>query len=190
MGRKVLLLFIAGGLAGGLLAGVFVALAARGLFFLGGSHLNLIAILTSIAAFAYFTRQAGIIGFPAPTAHHQVPEAWRNIFSPGTGSFLYAGALGLTFFTRVSSYSLYPLVLLLLGLGRWPIAIMSLFAITGLARASTTLLVPTKGWSKQDAIDISGHIGAAAVVATRLGEFLLLGISAALMSWGSLSIVR
>lgn len=133
--------FLFGGLVGGTIAGVLVATLARGLFLLVDAGMAPFAASAAVVSLVALGQRLRLWTIPFPQFRHQVPEAWRNTFSTRAGAFLYAGALGLAFFTKVTSLVFYPLVLLSLGLGAAPFAIVAIFAIQGLARASTGVFV-------------------------------------------------
>jgi hypothetical protein len=145
---QVLVPFLLGGLMGGAAAGLLVALVARVLFLVVGSHLRVVALVSSLVALAYLGQVLGIWRLPRLSVRHQVPRAWQEMFRAPIASFLYSAGLGLTFFTRISSTALYPFVAVLLGLGQWPWAVVLLFALSGLMRASTALLVPARHWEQ------------------------------------------
>jgi len=138
--------FLAGGLAGGAVAGVIVAGAARLIYIVFGDELRFLSLAAAAVAIAYLGRMLGLWRVPKPQIAQQVPSSWRDVLPPRVASFLYAGTLGLTFFTRVGSLALFPMLVLALGLGRWPLAVISLFAIAGLIRAATALIVPLFDW--------------------------------------------
>ena len=137
--ERILPLFLLGGLVGGAVAGVVTAFFARILLGAAGGHLLFFALASSVVAVAYMGRVVGLWNIPKISFKHQVPEAWRNMFRPQTASLIYSTALGFTFPTRISSYAVYPLVVLLLGLGQWPWIVVSIFAVMGLTRAATAL---------------------------------------------------
>lgn len=181
MSGVILRWFLAGGLLGGAIAGLLVAGPARLIYAIFGTQLRLLTAVAVIPAVAYLGRPLRLWRLPKLQIAQQVPSSWRDVWPPRVASFLYAGALGLTFFTRVSSLALFPLTLLALGLGQWPIAIVALFAISGLLRAATALLVPLFDW-----VDVSGSVIFAALerqgrAAERL-EGLVLAAGAALLT--------
>jgi hypothetical protein len=140
---EVLAWFLLGGLAGGALMGSVIALLARTIFYLSGSPPLLFLGAAAVVAAAYAGQAAALWRVPRPQFHHQVPESWRNIFSRKVASFVYAAGLGTVFFTRLSSRAAYPLAILLLGIGRTPVAIIAIMASVGLVRASTSLVLPS-----------------------------------------------
>jgi hypothetical protein len=133
--------FLLGGLVGGTFAGVLVATLARVLFLLLDAGTRPFAAFAAIVSLMALGQRLRLWTIPFPQFRHQVPEAWRNTFSTRVGAFVYAGALGFAFFTKVTSLVFYPLVVLGLGLGAAPFAIVAIFAIQGLARASTGIFV-------------------------------------------------
>jgi hypothetical protein len=155
---QVLSSFLLGGVAGGAVAGGFLALLASVVAAATGTHLAAFAFAAGLVGLAYLGQQAGLWRIPKVSSPHQVPKAWRSEFSPRTSSLLYSGALGLTFFTKISSYMLYPLVVLLLGLGAWPWAVVSLFALVGLTRAATGLLVPIRRWAHTSTTEVNAQL--------------------------------
>jgi hypothetical protein len=139
---EVLVWFLLGGLAGGALVGSVIALLASTIFYLSGPRPLLFLGAAAVVAAAYAGQVATFWRVPRPQFHHQVPESWRNIFSRKVASFVYAAGLGTVFFTRLSSPAAYPLAILLLGMGRTPVAIIAIMASVGLVRASTSLVLP------------------------------------------------
>ena len=142
---RILTWFLIGGVAGGALMGAMIAVVAGELFTVIGSRTMIFVAVAAVVAFAYAGRAANLWHLPKPQLPHQVPEAWRNIFGPSFASFIYAGGLGMIYFTRLGSLAAYPLALLLLGAGRTPLAIIEMMAAVGLARASTALVLPARG---------------------------------------------
>jgi|SRR5215472_4729733 len=138
----ILVYFLVGGVVGGAVIGGVIAFPARVLFdFIGPQPVAFLAAAAAVAA-AYAGRAANLWPLPKPQFPHQVPEAWRNIFSAKVASFSYATGLGTIYFTRLASLTAYPLVLLLLGMGGTPLAIIEIMAAVGLVRASTALVTP------------------------------------------------
>jgi hypothetical protein len=138
----VLRWFICGGIAGGAVMGAVIALAARELAHVIGSLPAISVAGAALLAVIYAGHEANVWHVPRPQFGHQVPEAWRKIFSPGTASFLYGFGLGTIYLTRLGSLAAYPLVFLLLGMGRTPGAIIAVMAAVGLVRASAAFLIP------------------------------------------------
>ena len=139
---RVLRWFICGGIAGGAVMGAVIALAARELAHVVGSLPAISVAGAALLAVIYAGHEANIWHVPRPQFGHQVPEAWRKIFSPGTASFLYGFGLGTIYLTRLGSLVAYPLVFLLLGMGRTPGAIIAVMAAVGLLRTSAAFLIP------------------------------------------------
>ena len=142
---RIVTWFLIGGIAGGALMGAMIAVVARELFNVIGSRTTIFVAIAAVVASAYAGRAANLWHLPKPQLPHQVPEAWRNIFGLRFASFIYAGGLGMIYFTRLGSLAAYPLALLLLGAGRTPIAIIETMAAVGLVRASTVLVLPVRG---------------------------------------------
>ena len=142
---RILTWFLIGGVAGGALMGAMIAVAAGELFHVIGSRTTTFAAIAAVVASAYAGRAANLWHLPKPQLPHQVPEAWRNLFGLRFASFIYAGGLGMIYFTRLGSLAAYPLALLLLGMGRTPLAIIEMMAAVGLVRASTALVLPVRG---------------------------------------------
>jgi hypothetical protein len=142
---RILTWFLIGGVAGGALMGAMIAVVARELFNVVGSRTTIFVAIAAVVASAYAGRAANLWHLPKPQLPHQVPEAWRNIFGLRFASFIYAGGLGMIYFTRLGSLAAYPLALLLLGMGRTPLAIIEMMAAVGLVRASTALVLPVRG---------------------------------------------
>jgi MFS family permease len=134
--------FFAGGVAGGAMMGAIITVPAWGLVHVIGSRPTAFVIAAAAAAAVYAGRAAGLWRFPKPQFPSQVPEAWRNIFSRNVASFIYAAGLGMIYFTRLASFAAYPLAVVLLGMGRTPLAIIEIMAAVGLTRAATGLAVP------------------------------------------------
>jgi hypothetical protein len=139
---RVLTWFISGGIAGGAVMGAVIALAARELAHVIGSLSAISAAGAALLAAIYAGHEANAWHLPKPQFGHQVPEAWRKIFSPGAASFIYGFSLGTIYLTRLGSPVAYPLVFLLLGMGRTPGAIIAIMATVGLVRTSTAFLIP------------------------------------------------
>jgi len=57
------------------------------------------AIVIAVAAVMYALREAFELAIPLPERHAQVPQWWRDFFSPPAASFLYGAGLGIGFFT-------------------------------------------------------------------------------------------
>jgi len=142
---RIVTWFLIGGIAGGALMGAMIAVVARELFNVIGSRTTIFVAIAAVVASAYAGRAANLWHLPKPQLPHQVPEAWRNIFGLRFASFIYAGGLGMIYFTRLGSLAAYPLALLLLGMGRTPLAIIEMMAAVGLVRASTALVLPVRG---------------------------------------------
>lgn len=138
--------FLVGGLVGGATGGLVVAGVARLTYVVVGEQTGLFLLASAAVAFLYGMHTIGVWSMPKPQVAQQVPSAWRDVLPVRAASFLYALTLGFTFATRVSSLALYPLLVLSLGLGKWPLAVIALFAIAGLTRAATALIVPLRGW--------------------------------------------
>jgi hypothetical protein len=147
MWAGILSWFLAGGLVGGILMGALLTVPARGLYNLIGSAPMLFLVISAVVSALYLTRVFNILKVPRPQFPHQVPEAWRNVFSSRVASFVYAAGLGTIYFTRLGSLVAYPLVILLLGMGKFPLAVIEVMASIGLVRAVTVLLVP---WRRLD----------------------------------------
>lgn len=183
MGAQILPLFLLGGFVGGASAGGLVAFAAYLISLLLGRHLAAFAIASSLVGMVYVAKHLGWIRLPRLSLNHQVPEAWRNIFPPSTASFLYSAALGLTFFTRISSSAMYPFVILLLGFSRWPWAIVLLFAITGFTRSATALVVPIKRWAYVQAITVDDELEPLSSQVAVARAVVGVATSAGLLAW-------
>lgn len=177
---RILRCFLAGGLVGGALMGLLVAGIARLFYVALGNELRPFSAAAAALAIAYLGTTLGVWRMPKPQIAQQVPSSWREVFPPGVASFLYASALGLTFFTRIGSLALFPLLALSLGLGQWPLAIVSLFAITGFFRAATALIVPVSDWIDVSGWDIFSTLTGQARRAQRL-ESVVLAVSAAIL---------
>ena len=57
------------------------------------------AAIVAVVAIMYLVREAFGLQIPLPERHAQVPQWWRNFFSPPLASFLYGAGLGIGFFT-------------------------------------------------------------------------------------------
>lgn len=139
---RVLKWFITGGIAGGAMMGAVIAVAARELVHVIGSLPAISVVGAALLAAVYAGYEANVWHVPRPQFGHQVPEAWRKIFRPSVASFIYGFGLGTIYLTRLGSPVAYPLVILLIGMGRTPGAIMAIMATVGLVRASTAFLIP------------------------------------------------
>ena len=186
MSRRILTWFIAGGLIGGSIAGILVVGLARIVVLVLGTQMKVFALGALIVALAYLGRTFRLWRMPKPQSSHQVPSSWRDVWPPRMASFLYAGTLGFGFVTRISSLALFPLIVLALGFGRWPLAIIALFAIVGLVRAATALVVPLFGWVSVDTRVIVNGLGSAGLLAEKLEAFVL-GVAVALLVTGVLT---
>jgi MFS family permease len=184
--RVILRWFLIGGLLGGAAAGLLVAGPARVIYTLVGNQLRLFVAAAVVLAIAYVGRPLKLWRVPKPQFAQQVPPSWRDVWPPRMASFLYAGVLGLGFFTRISSVALFPLGVLALGLGKWPLAIVTLFAITGLMRAATALIVPLFGWVEVSGSTIVNALGLRAELADRV-EAIVLVAGAALLALATVS---
>ena len=143
--------FLAGGLAGGALTGAVIAFPAWALYQAAGSHVGIFLLVAAALAGVYLGKAANLWPAPKLQFRHQVPEAWRNLFSPKAAAFLYAGGLGSIFFTRLASFTAYPFAVLLIGIGARPAALIGLMAVAGLTRAGTALIMPIAGFHRSSA---------------------------------------
>jgi hypothetical protein len=175
--------FLLGGLVGGAVAGVLVAGPARLLYVIFGDQIHVFMILAVVVASGYLGNLLHLWRIPKPQVPRQVPVSWRDVFPLRLASFIYAAGLGLTFFTRIGSLATFPLAILALGFGGRPVVVIELFALTGLVRAATSLLVPLLGWAGQsgEAIFDSMEPRAAAI---RRAEALILASGALVLSAG------
>jgi len=180
---EALVWFLLGGLAGGALVGSVIALLARVIFYLSGSRPLLFLGAAAVVAAAYAGQVASFWPVPRPQFRHQVPESWRNIFSRKVASFLYAAGLGTVFFTRLSSTAAYPLAILLLGLGRTPVAIIAIMASVGLVRASTSLVLPLLHLDRVSSDAIVTWIGSKYRTVQRLEMTVLLSVAGFAAAW-------
>ena len=57
------------------------------------------AAIVAVVAIMYLVREAFGLQIPLPERHAQVPQWWRDFFSPPLASFLYGAGLGIGFFT-------------------------------------------------------------------------------------------
>lgn len=181
--RIILTWFLAGGLVGGAIAGVLIAGLARLIFLISGGEIEAFAVAALLVSVAYIGTPLRLWRMPKPQIRQQVPATWRDVWSPRIASFLYAGTLGFGFLTRASSLAWFPLIILTLGLGQWPLAIIALFSIVGFVRAMTATVVPLLGWISVDSRVIVGALSSAGLVAQKL-EALVLGIAAGLLLFG------
>jgi hypothetical protein len=173
--------FVLGGLLGGALGGVLVAVVAVAVTSTVTSSLPWFAAAAAIASLLYAGRDFGLWRIPRPQSRRQVPEAWRTIFSTQRASLAYAAVLGFGFLTRISSVAFYTLLLLGLGMGDSPFAVVALFALAGLARTSTVLLVPGFGlYEEMNAIKSLDRVGSGLL---KVEGSLLLGTTSALVVW-------
>ena len=85
--------------------GATVAAATFGLILGGAGALlrapwgRLGAAIVAVVAIMYTVREAFGLDIPLPERHAQVPQWWRDFFSPSLSSFLYGAGLGIGFFT-------------------------------------------------------------------------------------------
>ena len=183
MSRVILGWFLGGGLIGGLTAGVLVLGLARIIFSIAGEQARVFAAIALLATVAYLGSSLRLWRMPKPQVRQQVPSSWRDVWPPRIASFLYAATLGLGFVTRVGSLAVFPLVVLSVGLGRWPLSIIAIFAIAGLVRSATAFVVPAFGWVGADNRVIVHALESADLVAHKL-EAAVLGVAAALLVLG------
>ena len=141
----VLVAFLSGGIVGGALMGAIIAVPSWGLRDLFGSRPGAFVVLTAAVSGVYLLGATSLLNIPRPQVPSQVPEAWRNIFSAKTASFIYAAGLGMIYLTRIASLAAYPLAVLLLGMGGTGLAIIEIMAVAGLLRAASAILVPALG---------------------------------------------
>ena len=59
------------------------------------------------------------------------------------------------YLTRLGSATAYPLAILLLGMGRTPLAIIELMGAVGLIRAASALLVPAFGFDRTESAAVT-----------------------------------
>jgi hypothetical protein len=59
------------------------------------------AVIVTLLAVLYLSREAFGVQVPIPDARRQVPQWWREAFSPGTTGFLYGLGLGVGFATHL-----------------------------------------------------------------------------------------
>ena len=57
------------------------------------------AVVIAVIALMYALREGLGLNIPLPDRHAQVPQWWRDFFSPVVTSFLYGAGLGVGFFT-------------------------------------------------------------------------------------------
>ena len=57
------------------------------------------AVVLAVIALMYAVREGFGLKVPLPDRHAQVPQWWRDFFSPAVSSFLYGAGLGVGFFT-------------------------------------------------------------------------------------------
>lgn len=175
--RTVGIWFLAGGLAGGTLTGLALAGGAAIIHLVTGDMVSGFALAAAVTAVAYVGPALSLWRFPKPGTAHQVPAEWREMFPTQLTSFVYAAVLGMTFFTRISSLAVYPFVVLTLGLGQWPLAIIALFALAGLIRAGTALVVPVLEWIETTSEAVSAAVARPARL-TRSAEGVVLLLAA------------
>lgn len=140
--RKVATMFAIGGLAGGALVGAIVSVPATWLHHASAQSPRALWLTCAVLSFAYLGSALHVYRLPKLQAPHQVPQAWRDIFSAPVAAFVYAAGLGTVYFTRLATFAAYGLLALLLGLGAHPVAVIEVGAMTGLVRAMTALILP------------------------------------------------
>lgn len=107
----------------------------------GGAGVVAIAAL----ALVYALREAFGLKVPLPERHAQVPQWWRDFFSPRLASFLYGAGLGIGFFTFLQ-FGTYVVVATGALLGGSPLLGLLLCAPFGLTRGLTVVLTaPAEG---------------------------------------------
>jgi hypothetical protein len=91
-------------------------------------------ILVVALALAYAAREVVGLPVPIPDARRQVPQWWRESFSPGTTALLYGAGLGVGFATHLRHGTLVAVAALILSVGDPVLGIVA-FAGFGLARS-------------------------------------------------------
>jgi hypothetical protein len=91
-------------------------------------------VMVATVAVLYLAREA--IGLPVPVleARRQVPQWWREAFSPGTAGFLYGLGLGVGFGTHLGHGTLVAVALAAVAAGD-PVAGAAAMAAFGMARS-------------------------------------------------------
>lgn len=182
LSRSILAWFVVGGFTGGAIAGALVAGVARLLYVWFGDGLATSAVIAAAVAVLYVGPALRWWRMPMPQLTQQVPSTWREVFPPRLASFTYALPLGFAFLTRVASLAVYPMLVFGLGLGRWPIAVIVMFAIAGLVRAASALLVPFAGWSNVSGTTIFAALDNRTRLADRLEGVALLAAAVGLLT--------
>jgi Methylamine utilisation protein MauE len=100
-------------------------------------------VIVATVAVLYLAREA--IGLPVPVleARRQVPQWWRETFSPGTSSFLYGLGLGVGFATHLGHGTLVAVALAAVAAGD-PVAGAAAMVAFGIARS---LAVAVAWWA-------------------------------------------
>jgi hypothetical protein len=91
-------------------------------------------ILVVAVALAYAAREVVGLPVPIPDGRRQVPQWWRESFSPGTTAVLYGAGLGVGFATHLRHGTLVAVAALVLSVGDPVLGIVA-FAGFGLARS-------------------------------------------------------
>ena len=92
------------------------------------------AIIVALLAGLYLAREAFGVPVPIPDARRQVPQWWREAFSPGTAGFLYGLGLGVGFATHLGHGTLVVVAALSMA-GGDPLLGAVVLAAFGLARS-------------------------------------------------------
>ncbi|MGH2678201.1 MAG: hypothetical protein ACRDHB_07565, partial [Actinomycetota bacterium] len=91
-------------------------------------------IAVVVLAGLYLAREAFAVPVPIPEARRQVPQWWREAFSPGTAGFLYGLGLGVGFATHLGHGTLVVVAALSVAGGN-PLLGAAALAAFGLARS-------------------------------------------------------
>jgi hypothetical protein len=182
IGRVAVRWFLAGGAAGGAFAGLAITALAALIAAATGEHTKVWAIAAACVAVLYAAKLLGATWVPKPQISQQVPSSWREVFPLRVASFIYASGLGVFFMTRIGSLVVYPTVILVLGMGGYPLAPIGIFALAGFVRAATAITVPVFEWAGAEPQDISTALDGQARVIRRLELPALIALATALIA--------
>ena len=118
-------------------------------------------VVVAVVALAYGAREVARVPVPVPELRRQVPEWWRETFSPGRAAFLYGAGLGVGFLTHLRHGTLVAVVAAAVALGD-PWVGAAALAPFGLARSLAVAAV-WRGTTR-------ARLGEALTAIERLGE--------------------
>jgi len=97
------------------------------------------AVVVAVVATMYAVREALGLRIPLPDRHAQVPQWWRDFFSPPVSSFLYGAGLGIGYFTFLRFGTYVAVTVAAFSIGD-PVIGMLVCVPFGLTRGLTVIL--------------------------------------------------